>query len=306
MSGALTGFRVLDFGQYVAGPLAAMLLCEQGAEVIRIDPPGGPRDLSAAGAIFNRGKASIVLDLKSEADRHVALQLVDTADLLIENFRPGKFATLGLGYEALAQRNPRLVYCSMPGFAHDDPRAPLAGWEGIIAAATDTYRPAVGSNASIPRFWNLPVASNFAAMLAATACVNALNVQQRDGLGQHIEVALFDAMFTAIGARGMQMPLASDMTLDFTGFGVYECQDGRHVHFAPVAPRFMDWFVAAAGVTQWAAEGLLDRAALSTRPEYVLRLRTKLTDLFKTRHALDWETLAEKAGVPLTVCRTTA
>jgi crotonobetainyl-CoA:carnitine CoA-transferase CaiB-like acyl-CoA transferase len=306
VSGALTGFRVLDFGQYVAGPLAAMLLCEQGAEVIRIDPPGGPRDLSAAGAIFNRGKASIVLDLKSEADRHVALQLVDTADLLIENFRPGKFATLGLGYEALAQRNPRLVYCSMPGFAHDDPRAPLAGWEGIIAAATDTYRPALGSNASIPRFWNLPVASNFAAMLAATACVNALNVQQRDGLGQHIEVALFDAMFTAIGARGMQMPSASDMTLDFTGFGVYECQDGRHVHFAPVAPRFMDWFVAAAGVTQWAAEGLLDRAALSTCPECVLRLRTKLTDLFKTRHALDWETLAEKAGVPLTVCRTTA
>jgi crotonobetainyl-CoA:carnitine CoA-transferase CaiB-like acyl-CoA transferase len=305
MSGALTGFRVLDFGQYVAGPLAAMLLCEQGAEVIRIDPPGGPRDPSVAGAIFNRGKKSMVLDLKSEADKHVALRLVDTADLLIENFRPGKFAALGLGYKALAQRNPRLVYCSMPGFAHDDPRAPLAGWEAIIAAATDTYRPSPGSNTSTPRFWNLPVASNFAAMLAATACVNALNAQQRDGLGQHIEVALFDAMFTAIGARGMQMPTAVDMSLDFTGFGVYECQDGRHVHFAPVAPRFMDWFIAAAGVAQWATEGLLDRAALSTCPETALHLRSKLTGLFKTRTALAWETLADKAGVPLTVCRTT-
>lgn len=306
MTGALTGFRVLDFGQYVAGPLAAMLLCEQGAEVIRIDPPGGPRDPSAAGAIFNRGKKSIVLDLKSEADRHVALQLIDTADLLIENFRPGKFAALGLGYEALAQRNPRLVYCSMPGFAHDDPRAPLAGWEAIIAAATDTYRPIPGSNGSTPKFWNLPVASYFAAMLAATAGVNALNAQQRDGLGQHIEVALFDAMFTAIGARGMQMPSAGDMPLDFTGFGVYECQDGRYVHFAPVAPRFMDWFVTAAGVTAWATEGLLDRSALSTCPETALRLRAKLTGLFKTRIALDWERLAEKAGVPLAVCRTTA
>jgi crotonobetainyl-CoA:carnitine CoA-transferase CaiB-like acyl-CoA transferase len=306
MSGALTGFRVLDFGQYVAGPLAAMLLCEQGAEVIRIDPPGGPRDPSAAGAIFNRGKKSMVLDLKSEADRHVALQLVDTADLLIENFRPGKFAALGLGYEALAQRNPRLVYCSMPGFAHDDPRAPLAGWEAIIAAATDTYRPAQGSNASIPRFWNLPVASNFAAMLAATACVNALNAQQRDGLGQHIEVALFEAMFTAIGARGMQMPTAVDMSLDFTGFGVYECQDGQYIHFAPVAPRFMDWFVAATGVAQWATEGLLDRAALSTCPETALHLRSKLTGLFKTRTALAWETLADTAGIPLAVCRTIA
>lgn len=306
MPGALNGFRVLDFGQYVAGPLAAMLLCEQGAEVIRIDPPGGPRDPSAAGAIFNRGKKSMVLDLKSEAGKHVALQLVETADLLIENFRPGKLAALGLGYETLAQRNPRLVYCSMPGFAHDDPRAPLAGWEAIIAAATDTYRPAPGCNVSTPRFWNLPVASNFAAMLAATACVNALNAQQRDGLGQHIEVALFDAMFTAIGARGMQMPTAVDMSLDFTGFGVYECKDGRYVHFAPVAPRFMDWFVAAAGVAQWAAEGFLDRAALSTSPEIALHLRSKLTGLFKTRTALAWENLADKAGVPLTVCRTTA
>ena len=305
-SGALTGFRVLDFGQYVAGPLAAMLLCEQGAEVIRIDPPSGPRDQTAAGAIFNRGKKSMVLDLKNAADKRVALQLVDTADCLIENFRPGKFASLDMGYETLAQRNPRLVYCSMPGFAHDDPRAPLAGWEAIIAAATDTYRPSPGSHASVPRFWNLPVASNFAAMLAATACVNALNAQQRDGLGQHIEVALFDAMFTAIGARGMQMPTAVDISLDFTGFGVYKCQDGLCVHFAPVAPRFMAWFVAAAGVAQWATEGLIDRAALSTCPETALHLRSKLTDLFKTRTALAWETLADKAGVPLTVCRTIA
>jgi crotonobetainyl-CoA:carnitine CoA-transferase CaiB-like acyl-CoA transferase len=306
LTGVLTGFRVLDFGQYVAGPLAAMLLSEQGAEVIRIDPPGGPRDSSAAGAIFNRGKKSMVLDLKSEADRHVALQLVDTADLLIENFRPGKFAALGLGYEDLAQRNPRLVYCSMPGFAHDDPRASLAGWEAIIAAATDTYRPIPGSNGSTPKFWNLPVASYFAAMLAATAGVNALNAQQRDGLGQHIEVALFDAMFTAIGARGMQMPSAVNMSLDFTGFGVYECLDGRYVHFAPVAPRFMDWFLTATGVTEWATEGLLDRDVLSTFPETASRLRGKLTGLFKTRTALAWEELAEKAGVPLTVCRTTA
>lgn len=306
MPGALTGFRVLDFGQYVAGPLAAMLLCEQGAEVIRIDPKGGPRDPSAASAIFNRGKKSMVLDLKSEADKHVALELVDTADLLIENFRPGKFAALGMGYETLAQRNPRLVYCSMPGFAHDDPRASLAGWEAIIAAATDTYRPSPSSNGYMPRFWDLPVASNFAAMLAATACVNALKAQQRDGMGQHIEVALFDAMFTAIGARGMQMPTAVDLSLDFTGFGVYKCQDDKYVHFAPVAPRFMDWFIAAAGVTQWATEGLIDRTVLSTNPETALYLRSKLANLFMTRTALAWEILANNAGVPLTICRTSA
>ena len=109
MSGALEGIRVVDFGQYIAGPLAAMLLGDQGAEVVRIDPPGGPRFATPANATWNRGKRSIVLDLKKAADRAAARGLIDSADVLIENFRPGCMARLGLGATEAGARNPRLI-----------------------------------------------------------------------------------------------------------------------------------------------------------------------------------------------------
>ena len=97
MSGVLEGIRVIDFGQYIAGPMAAMLLGDQGADVIRVDPPGGPRWNTPANATWNRNKRSIVLDLKQDADRETARQLIASADVVIENFRPGVMDRLGLG-----------------------------------------------------------------------------------------------------------------------------------------------------------------------------------------------------------------
>ena len=306
MSGALEGVRVVDFGQYIAGPLTAMLLADQGADVVRIDPPGGPRFSTPANATWNRGKRSIVLDLKNPADFEAARRLIDSADVLIENFRPGCMARLGLGAPEMAARNPRLVYCSIPGFASDDPRAGMPGWEGVIAAATDTYRPLPGAATDRPAYLGIPIASNFAAFLAATSCTIALLARDRDGVGQHIEVPLFDAMFAAIGARGMHMPGGADLSLDFTGFGVYVCADGRCVHFAPVAPRFMDWFVDATGNGGWRDEGLTDRARLASDANQAVELRRRLTGLFKTRTAAQWEALVNQAGAPLAVCRSMA
>src|ERR687885_630912 len=141
MAGPLAGIRVIDFGQYVAGPLAAMLLADYGADVIRVDPPGGPRWPTPANATWNRGKRSIVLDLKRPPDQAVARRLVASADVVVENFRPGVMDRLGLGPRAMTDADPRLIYCSLPGFAADDPRAPLPAWEGVIGAATGTYRP---------------------------------------------------------------------------------------------------------------------------------------------------------------------
>src|SRR5262245_5201319 len=106
--GALEGIRVLDFGQYLAGPLVAMMLADQGADVIRIDPPGGPLWSHAANAILQRGKRSVVLDLKSSGDAAEAHQLAENADILIENFRPGVMTRLGLGAETLLGRHPGL------------------------------------------------------------------------------------------------------------------------------------------------------------------------------------------------------
>src|SRR5579875_1768834 len=126
MGGVLDGLRVVDFGQYLAGPLVAMILGDLGAEVIRVDPPGGPRWHHPANALLQRGKRSIVLDLKRAEDQQTAYKLVERADVVIENFRPGVMERLGLGPETALVANPRLVYCSIPGFGAKDPRASWA------------------------------------------------------------------------------------------------------------------------------------------------------------------------------------
>jgi crotonobetainyl-CoA:carnitine CoA-transferase CaiB-like acyl-CoA transferase len=199
VAGALDGIRVIDFGHWIAGPLTAMLLADQGAEVIHVDPPGGPRWKNVANATLNRGKRSLVLDLKTAADLAFARTLIGSADVLIENFRPEVMDRLGLGWETV--RHDRLIYCSLPGFAADDPRAAIPAWEGVLAAATGTYtsggatgsartpaQPAVAAEDQ-PRFNALPLASEFGALAAAIAIVMALIARERDGLGQRIEVA---------------------------------------------------------------------------------------------------------------------
>src|SRR5829696_5399447 len=120
MTKALEGIRVIDFGQYVAGPLAAMLLADQGADVIRIDPPGGPRWDSPVNAVLLRGRRIVEFDLHDTADRLRAQTLVASADVVIEGFRPGVAERLGVGPDAVLAGSPHVVYCSLPGFGSTD------------------------------------------------------------------------------------------------------------------------------------------------------------------------------------------
>jgi crotonobetainyl-CoA:carnitine CoA-transferase CaiB-like acyl-CoA transferase len=306
MAGALDGIRVIDFGQYIPGPLAAMLLADQGAEVIHVDPPGGPRWRTPANAVWNRGKKSIVLDLKQASDRDTARRLIQSADVVIENFRPGVMARLGLGPEEMLASNAGLVYCAIPGFASDDPRAGVPGYEGVVAAATDMYRPSREHgpvDLSRPAFTPITIASNFAAFMSAVSITVALIARERDGLGQAIEVPMFDAMFDAFGGRAglpdnRRLPGAGG--LNDTG-GIYECSDGRWVHFATFNQRFIEWFVDHAGVQAWREEGILDFRRTGPGPS---ELRKRMVALFKTRTAQEWEELGKAAGLPLSVCRT--
>src|SRR5258708_9262396 len=137
--GALDGIRVIDFGQYIAGPLAAVMLADQGAEVIHVDPPGGPRWKTDADAFYSRDKQRIIVDHKQADDGAIAARLIQSADVVIENFRPGVRERLGLGPGRMTEAMPTLIYCSIPGFAADEPRASVAAWEGVVGAATDTY-----------------------------------------------------------------------------------------------------------------------------------------------------------------------
>lgn len=308
MAGALDGVRVLDFGQYIAGPLAAMLLGDQGAEVIRVEPPGGPRFATTANAVWNRGKRAITLDLKTEAGREQARALAAGADVLIENFRPGVMERLGLGAETLTAANPRLVYCSMPGFAADDPRAGLAAWEGVVGAATGTYTTRLGgADAARPVYTAIPISSSYAAFTTAVSAAITLVARERSGLGQHIVVPLFDSTFAAIGSRGLRVHNAPPAAIGGAAWvRQYECGDGRWVQFHAANTRFIHRFLKAAGHEEWIAEGLSDRARLAADPELNAELLRRMLALFKTRPAQEWEDLVNAAGTPTAICRSSA
>lgn len=204
----LAGIRVIDFGQYVAGPAAAMILGDLGAEVIRVDPPTGALWASPATSTLNRGKKSIALDLKNVADLEIARQLIDSADVVIENFRPGVMGRLGLGVDASLVRNPSLVYLSLPGFSSLDSRSELPGWEAAVLAATGGFtdmglnRVLMGIN---PSYTPLPLASSYAAALGATAVAVALFEREHSGTGDSIEISLADAVLEGLAYNSLRV-----------------------------------------------------------------------------------------------------
>ena len=204
----LAGVRVVDFGHYLPGPLAGMLLADQGAQVVRIRRPGAAGGGLLAGevaaeAVFDRGKQVVSLDLKSEAGLNAAWQLVSSADVLIENFRPGVMQRLGLGVEEATGRNPRLVYLSLPGFSSTErDHTSLRAFDGIISAATGMFTDLNRRRRELeapPVFTPLPVASAYAAVHGALAVTLALYAREQTGRGEVIEAPLAGGSMSALG-----------------------------------------------------------------------------------------------------------
>jgi crotonobetainyl-CoA:carnitine CoA-transferase CaiB-like acyl-CoA transferase len=198
----LTGVKVIDFGQYIAGPAVAMLLGDLGATVVHIDPPGGPMWNSPANATLNRNKVILNLDLKSDEGREKAHALCAEADIIIENFRPGKFAKLGFDFAKMREQRPELITLSIPGFAsNDEERRELRAFESIVAASSGVFtdmglnRVLMGLN---PSFSPLPLSSAYASQIAASATVLALQSRQITGLGDQIEVPLAAAVMEGL------------------------------------------------------------------------------------------------------------
>ncbi len=198
----LAGVKVIDFGQYIAGPAVAMILGDLGATVVHIDPPGGPMWQSPANATLNRNKMIVTIDLKSAEGVAQAKELIAEADIVVENFRPGKLAKLGIDFAVLRQSQPDLITASIPGFASaDDERRELRAYESVIAASSGVFtdmglnRVLMGVN---PSFSPLPLASSYGAMMAASAAVLALQARERTGLGDQIEVPLASAVMEGL------------------------------------------------------------------------------------------------------------
>ena len=307
MAGALDGIKVIDFGQYIAGPLAGMLMADQGADVIKVDPPGGPRWQTSANATWNRGKRGIVLDLKQPDGLATAKELINSADVVVENFRPGVMDRLGLGPKAMTESNPGLIYCSLPGFASNDPRAGVPAWEGVIGAASATYRrDNHGTATDRPVYTALPIASSYSAFQGVVSIAMALNARQRDGLGQIVEVPMFDAMFPSLGSHGMTVhdPNYEDRSLRGIWGGHFQCKDGRYVRFGGTGNQNFRQFVEAAGITSWDAENLTDLDRLIDDKNLASEVQKRAKELFLTRTAQEWEDLIAEAGSEGSICRT--
>jgi len=314
--GALSDIRIVDFGHYVAGPLTGMLLADQGATVIKVDPPGGPTFNSHANATWNRGKQGINLDLKSAADLDIAKRLIAQADVVIENFRPGVMDRLGLGVVAMTKVNPKLIYSAMPGFSNLDSRSNLQGWEGIIMAATDVFRPIadyrdmvqmlhrdLSTRVGEPVFTSEMVASAFAALISSLAITTAIFERNTSGVGQSVEVPLHDAMLQAVGVLAMTRPPFRAITKPiFSGFDhQYQCLDGRWVHIVATVPRHAEAFLNAVNRGDLIEKGLAKRG-LATKTELNALLIQTLTDVFKTRTAFAWEGLFVELDIPGARC----
>ncbi len=209
--GPLTDVRVVDLTAALAGPFATMLLADLGADVIKVEPPAG--DFTRSGGPFtkgdterhyggyfasvNRSKRSIVLDLKQEADRDTLRDLVRDADVVVENFRVGVLDGLGLGYEALAELNPRLVYGAVRGFG--DPRtgeSPYADWPAfdVIAQAMSGLVATTGEPGTFGTRVGPSVGDTYPATLLALGIVAAVHEARRTGQGQFVDVAMYDAL----------------------------------------------------------------------------------------------------------------
>jgi crotonobetainyl-CoA:carnitine CoA-transferase CaiB-like acyl-CoA transferase len=312
VDGPLAGVRVVDLGRHLAAPLAVTLLADQGADVIRVDRPLEAAERAPLDAVLLRGRRRTALDLHDPVDRGRARDLVASADVVVEGFRPGIAERLGVGPRWAARAAPHLVYCSLPGFGADDPRAAHAAWEGVVMAAAGAYSLDVGGSIipggdpdAPPVFSPLPLASLFGALEGALGVVAALLARERDGRGQVVEVPLFDALFEAIGLRGLTYERGAPPYTDF-GSGFYHCADGTYLTFIATWYHHLERFVDAAGLGTWRDEGLIDHDRFWSDPEALAELRRRLAAVFATRPARHWEELGRAHGCTLGMLRSTA
>ncbi|MUL64587.1 hypothetical protein BOO86_08950 [Mycobacterium sp. CBMA 234] len=199
-AGPLRGLRVLDFGHYVAGPLAAVLLADQGAEVIQVVRPGAAHWNPPAQDILGRGKRRLEIDVQSPQGAAEARKLASQADVLIENFRPGVMDRLGLGFDDLSADNAGLIYVSLPAYSRHDSRAECAGWDSTLAAASGLFTDSSLGGAAFdfpPTYTELPLPSMYAGMWGAIGAVAAVYGRQRHGHGARLEVPLLDAAMSS-------------------------------------------------------------------------------------------------------------
>lgn len=202
LSQPLNGIRVLDLSAVYSGPMASALLADQGADVIKVESPGGDicrrigpakGDISSTFIAMNRGKRSVAIDLKSEAGKAVLRDLIVRTDVLMENFRPGVMAKLGFDRNTLQQMNPRMIYLSITGFGEDGPYTEARVYDTVIQAVSGMCASHLEKPGNEPGLVATTICDKLTSMTAAQAVTTALFARSRDGRGRVIELSMLDA-----------------------------------------------------------------------------------------------------------------
>jgi alpha-methylacyl-CoA racemase len=304
----LSGLVVLDFTTLLPGPLASLMLAEAGAEVLKIERPGGedarhfPPLIDGESAIFgmlNRGKKGLTLDLKSDADRARLKPLLGRADILLEQFRPGVMARLGLGYDDVRAINPRLIYCSISGYGQGGPRAGEAGHDINYIGNTGLLdlQPGPASAPVVPPMLAADIAGG--SFPAVINILLALRARDQTGHGCHIDIAMSDAMFTfgwaalAIGAATGKFPKPGEMWLvgGSPRYQLYPTKDGKLVACGALEPKFWVAFTKAIGLPEQFADDLHDPKAT----------RAAVAILIGARSADEWRPIFAAADCCTTI-----
>jgi crotonobetainyl-CoA:carnitine CoA-transferase CaiB-like acyl-CoA transferase len=260
MAGPMEGVRVLDLSQVISGPMAAQWLCDQGAEVIKVEDPQtgdlcrwlGPRkaDIASLFLTANRGKRSIVIDAKKPEGTEALRELVKWADVLIQNFRPGAIERLGFSYEACAALNPRLIYAAISGYGQTGPYSRTRVYDPIIQASSGMAASQRDITSGDPTLIQTLVCDKLTALTAAQAITAALFAREKSGIGQRIELSMLDASVAFLWPEGMYnhtfLEDAPPPQPDFGAF--YRLWKGKGAFFAIAAVQDKEFAAVCRGV----------------------------------------------------------
>ncbi|TLZ92119.1 MAG: CoA transferase [Methanobacteriota archaeon] len=310
MPAALAGITVLDFTRLLPGPFCTQLLCNLGAEVIKIeDPKLGDymrsvppivHDVSYPFLMVNRGKRSLSVDLKTPEGQEIVHKLARGSDVVVEQFRPGVMARLRVAYDDLAMMNPRLVYCSFSGYGQTGPYKDLPGHDINFQALAGILGVTTGREDKAPAIPGVPIADLASGFNAALAILAALRVRDRTGRGEFIDVSIYDtavtlmvlglARFLATGEE----PVAGEtlLTGSFPFYSLYETKDGRWLSVATVEPKFWSRMCELIGAPDLAEKQFKDGAER-------FAVAQTLAERFRGRTLAEWEALLANENLPI-------
>ena len=311
MSAALEGVKVLEFTRFIAGPYCGAILASLGADVIKIEPPGGDvvrsfdpvkNDIGIPFELLNHNKKGLVIDLKKDEGRNVVRKLVKTADIVLESSRPGTSERLGISYKDLARINPRLIYCSISGFGQEGPYRDLGGVD-IVAQAIGGLMGITGEPGGAPVKISLPITDIGCGMWATISILSALAARQHTNRGQYIDSALIDTPIAwsfweagrYFGLGEKPRPLGSSHR-NVAPYRAFKCFDDRYIVIGAASQSLWEKLCGALS-----APTLLQDSRFKTPPLRVENrsdLESLLIPIFLTKSSHEWLAILNGAKVP--------